>query len=70
MSWIMGVAHAIQRGGVPLDRCALSGASAGAFVAAMVLLGMDMHKVRMPDVTRGRVGLRPPLRPPDSCGGP
>ena len=24
----------------------------------------------LPMVTRGRVGLRPPLRPPDSCGGP
>ena len=42
VSWIMGVADGMCSLGVPLDRCAFSGASAGAVVAALLACGVHM----------------------------
>lgn len=46
ISWILGVAAGMQRIGTPIDRCVLSGASAGAAVAAVLACGVDMHRAR------------------------
>lgn len=46
LSWILGVAHGMKKYGVPYERCVLSGASAGAVVAALLLSGADTAEVR------------------------
>lgn len=46
ISWIMGVAHGMRAGGVPLHRCVFSGASAGAVVAGMLACGVDIAAAR------------------------
>lgn len=45
VAWILGVAKEMQVMGVPLRRCAISGASAGAGIAAMLACGVDCAAV-------------------------
>ena len=46
LSWILGVVHGMKEAGVPYDRCALSGASSGAVIAALLLSGADLKEIR------------------------
>ncbi len=55
----LGIAHALVDGGVPLDRCASLGTSAGAWVAACLVAGVEYDDlaaqapVRLPNLRPG-----------------